>query len=121
MRDFAPNPGARKRHRSPEPPAQPSQPTYTFTESNNDNGDEDPMVATLQSSIAANLAPLGITSISFAEDDEMIDARARIRNKEAGYKHISDGSHDRSLCGWTIAAAPRTSAPICPVCELLDC
>lgn len=82
--------------------------------------DVDPDMAALRSSIAGSLAPMGITSVSFVEPPETTDARNQIRGREDAYMHVSDGTHDGCLCGYTVQRPAPSGAPECPACVLLD-
>lgn len=79
-----------------------------------------PNVANLKDSITANLAPMGITSLTFTEPPETTDSRNQIRGQEHAYLHISDGTADGCLCGYTPQRPAPAGAPDCPACVLLD-
>ncbi|MGW6604850.1 hypothetical protein [Streptomyces sp. NPDC055036] len=85
-----------------------------------DVDDDDPNVTVLKKAIAGNLAPLGVTSVTFAEPDEITDARKQIRGQEDAYLHTSDGTYHGCRCGYTVQRAAPSGAPECPVCVLLD-
>lgn len=118
MRDFTSSRNAGSEQKKAKIVAQPTQ-GFAFS-GMDDDGPDDPVTAALKASIARNLAPHGVTGIVFAEDDDLIAARVRIKGHEAGYAHISDGTPTGCLCGWTTPAPAMTSAPWCPVCERLD-
>lgn len=81
---------------------------------------DDPDVATLKNAIAGNLAPMGVTDVTFVEPGEITDARNQIRGREDAYMHVSDGTFHGCLCGYTMQRAAPSGAPECPVCVLLD-
>ncbi|MFC9755161.1 hypothetical protein [Streptomyces sp. NPDC056921] len=82
--------------------------------------DDDPNVAVLKRSIAGNLAPMGVSGISFAEPGEITDARSQVRGREDLYIHVTDGTYDGCLCGYTVQRPAPSGAPDCPACVLLD-
>lgn len=112
MQDFTAG-GPRK---SPKP--NPADQNFTFT--GLDVDDDDPKVAALKKAITGNLAPTGITSVSFVEPGEIIDARNQTRGREGAYMHVSDGTSHGCLCGYTVQRNAPPGAPECPVCVLLD-
>ncbi|MFE7118846.1 hypothetical protein ACFU99_25850 [Streptomyces sp. NPDC057654] len=82
--------------------------------------DADADVAALKSSITRNLAPMGVNSITFVEPPETTDARKQIRGREDAYVHVSDGTYDGCLCGYTTQRPAPSGAPECPACALLE-
>ncbi|MBK3582517.1 hypothetical protein JHN49_01835 [Streptomyces sp. MBT57] len=76
--------------------------------------------AELKDFITANLAPTGVTSVTFIEPPEIVQARNQILGHEGDYLHVSDGTYDGCLCGYTAQRLAPTGAPECPVCLLLD-
>ncbi|MFJ7280870.1 hypothetical protein [Kitasatospora sp. NPDC098663] len=82
--------------------------------------DDDPYAAALKNSIAGNLAPTGVTGITFAEPGEITDARNQIRGREDAYMHVSDGTYRGCLCGYTLQRVAPPGTRECPVCVLLD-
>ncbi|GAB3943975.1 hypothetical protein GCM10029976_067380 [Kribbella albertanoniae] len=83
--------------------------------------DDTAMTVALKNSIAGTLALSGISGISFAEPQEITDARARIQGRESTFRHVTDGTPTGCLCGYTPQKPPARGAPDCPACELLDC
>ncbi|MFK0179653.1 hypothetical protein ACIQVR_27205 [Streptomyces xanthochromogenes] len=81
---------------------------------------DDPDAATLKNAITGHLAPMGVTHITFAEPGEITDARNQIRGREDTYLHVSDGTSQGCLCGYTTQRAAPSGAPECPVCVLLE-
>lgn len=79
-----------------------------------------PNTANLKDSITANLAPMGITSVTFTEPPEITNGRNQIRGQEDAYQHVTDGTDDGCLCGYTAQRPAPRGAPECPVCVLLD-
>lgn len=77
-------------------------------------------VAELKDFITANLAPTGVTSVTFIEPPEVVQARNQVRGHGDDYLHVSDGTYDGCLCGYTAQRLAPTGAPECPVCLLLD-
>ncbi|MFB7919521.1 hypothetical protein [Streptomyces sp. NPDC056061] len=77
-------------------------------------------MADLKNAVARNLAPTGVTSITFVEPGEITDARNQIRGQEDAYTHVSDGTFHGCLCGYTVQHAAPPGAPDCPACVLLD-
>ncbi|MGW0881335.1 hypothetical protein [Streptomyces sp. NPDC002671] len=112
MQDFT----AGRPRKIPKP--NPANQNVTFT--GLDVDDDDPNVAALKKSIAGNRAPMGVSSITFAEPGEITDARNRIRGREHAFMHVSDGTPHGCLCGYTVQRAAPSGAPECPVCALLD-
>ncbi|MFD7541244.1 hypothetical protein [Streptomyces sp. NPDC059819] len=112
MQDFTSN----RARRNPKPG--PAGQNVRYTGLGIDGVDAD--AATLMNAIAGNLAPMGVTGVTFVEPDEITDARNQIRGREDIYMHVSDGTSHGCLCGYTVQYAAQSGAPECPVCVLLD-
>jgi hypothetical protein len=118
MHDFRPaKPDKNQRY---APSASPGSREDGFSFNGLDPDDGDPTVASLMDAVSGVLGPMGVRSVSFAEPDEITDARGRTRGREHAYLHISDGTPNGCLCGFTVQNIAPSGTPECPVCVLLD-
>ncbi|MFJ2420171.1 hypothetical protein [Streptomyces brevispora] len=98
--------------------AEPADQNAGFTRLGADGGNPD--ASALKNFIAGNLAPMGVTGVTFVEPPEITDARKQIRGREDAYTHVSDGTFHGCLCGYTVQGPASSGALECPVCVLLD-